>query len=73
MLGPVAVKHVEVNGVNLTYTEHGTGVPMVFVHELRLMPFTFKPSHCFPRARPESSRGSCINWILTPIARIAAT
>ena len=29
---PAAVKHVEVNGVNLAYTEQGTGVPVVFVH-----------------------------------------
>ena len=29
---PVAVKHVEVNGARLTYTEQGTGVPVVFVH-----------------------------------------
>ena len=29
---PAAVKHVEVNGVNITYTEQGIGVPVVFVH-----------------------------------------
>ena len=29
---PVVVKHVEVNGVNLAYTEQGTGIPVVFVH-----------------------------------------
>lgn len=29
---PAAVKHIEVNGVNITYTEQGTGVPVVFVH-----------------------------------------
>lgn len=29
---PVALKHVEVNGVNITYTEQGSGVPVVFVH-----------------------------------------
>ena len=26
------MKHVEVNGANITYTEQGTGVPVVFVH-----------------------------------------
>ena len=29
---PIAVKQVEVNGVKITYTEQGTGVPVVFVH-----------------------------------------
>lgn len=29
---PVAVKQVQVNGVNITYTEQGTGIPVVFVH-----------------------------------------
>ena len=29
---PVAEKYVEVNGVKITYTEQGTGVPVVFVH-----------------------------------------
>ena len=29
---PVAVKHVEVNGVSITYAEQGNGVPVVFVH-----------------------------------------
>ena len=32
MPAPAAVKHVEVNGVNLAYTEQGTGIPVVFVH-----------------------------------------
>lgn len=29
---PVSLKHVEVNGVNITYTEQDSGVPVVFVH-----------------------------------------
>lgn len=32
MPAPAAVKHVEVNGVTLAYTEQGTGIPVVFVH-----------------------------------------
>ena len=29
---PIVLKQAEVNGVKLSYTEQGTGVPVVFVH-----------------------------------------